>query len=284
MVNAQTFFPCLIGVRQGVNLSPLLFALFLNDFENFLHDHGFSGPSDLHMNSKCQFLDDLEIYLKLAILLYADDMIILADSAESLQKALDILNDYCIEWRLKVNIQKTKAMVFSRGRIRVNIPVFTYAGGEIELVLHFTYLGVTFSYNGSFLKAIKERYDKGLKAMFSVLRVCRKLSLTVELSLDIFDKVVKPVLLYGSEVWGYEDTKLLDRVQVKFCKYLLRIPNRTPNVMVMGELGRYSLQIDVALRMLSFWNRVRRGKIEKWSYIFYNITKEHLDKGYTRLV
>jgi hypothetical protein len=278
--NRSDYFPCSIGVRQGENLSPLLFALYLNDLEKFLNDHGFNGPSDLHINSRCEFLDNLEIYLKLAMLLYADDMILMADNPNELQNALNLLQDYCEEWHLMVNINKSKAMIFSRGKPRVNIPEFIYAGNRLELVDHFTYLGVTFSHNGNFAKAIKERYNKGMKAMFGLLRVCRKFSLTIELSLEIFDKVVTPVLLYGSEVWGNQNTELLDRVQVKFYKYLLRLPLRTPTVMVMGELGRYSLKIPIALRMLSFWNRLRNGKIDKWAYIFYSITREHLDKGY----
>ena len=33
------FFACKNGVRQGENLSPVLFSIFLNDLENFLSNH-----------------------------------------------------------------------------------------------------------------------------------------------------------------------------------------------------------------------------------------------------
>ena len=50
--------------------------------------------------------------LKLFILLYADDIIIFAKSPEKMQLSLDILEEYCKRWRLKVNINKTKIMIF----------------------------------------------------------------------------------------------------------------------------------------------------------------------------
>ena len=69
--------PFRIGVRQGENLSPFLFAIFLNDLEHFFSQHGISGLN-------CEFNDDdLTIYFKIFLLLYADDTVIFGESAKS---------------------------------------------------------------------------------------------------------------------------------------------------------------------------------------------------------
>ena len=54
----------------------------------------------------------------ISCLLYADDIILLLESAKGLHKSLDILKTYCDKWNLKVNIGKTKVIVFNKsGRI-----------------------------------------------------------------------------------------------------------------------------------------------------------------------
>ena len=61
---------------------------------------------------------ELEIYLKIFVMLYADDTILLAESAEDLQVQLNAFVEYCDNWKMKVNVNKTKIMVFGFGKLR----------------------------------------------------------------------------------------------------------------------------------------------------------------------
>ena len=81
-------FDCNIGVRQADNLSPLLFSLFINDFETFISRKydGLKSLNDLFTNTLIN--DEIETFLKLYVLLYADDTIIMAEKPEELQQAL----------------------------------------------------------------------------------------------------------------------------------------------------------------------------------------------------
>ena len=109
-------FNCNIGVRQGDNLSPLLFAIFLNDFESFLSTkyQGLNSLNNLYQNVSTN--DEILTLLKLYVLLYADDTIIMAEGPNELQLALDALSEYCQRWKLKINISKTKIIRFSKGK------------------------------------------------------------------------------------------------------------------------------------------------------------------------
>ena len=108
MVSLLIFFPCETGVRQGENLSPFLFALYLNDLEQFLHENLVNGLDTI--TNMCS--ENLDIFFKLFILLYADDTVILAESYEKLQDALCKFQDYCKHWKLTVNVSKTKIVIF----------------------------------------------------------------------------------------------------------------------------------------------------------------------------
>ena len=64
------------------------------------------------MFSNSNFLRDLGYHLKLAILLYADDTLLLSDTPEDLQLGLDGLDQYCKEWKkMQVNVEKTKIII-----------------------------------------------------------------------------------------------------------------------------------------------------------------------------
>lgn len=80
--------------------------------------------------------------------------------------------------------------------------------------------------------------------------------------------MIEPILLYGSEVWGYEDLYLIEQVHLKFCKRILRVRNTTPNFMVYGELGRFPLELRVKLRIVSFWIKLLQceGKLSNILY------------------
>ena len=81
-----------------------------------------------------------------------------------------------------------------------------------------SYLGIKFNYNGSFNKCQKYLYDQASKAMYAVLNRCRNLMLPVDLQLQLFDTLVLPILLYGSEVWGPYQNAIINRLQLKFYK------------------------------------------------------------------
>ena len=109
---------------------------------------------------------------------------------------------YCNQWKLTVNVDKTKVMVFSKGPTPKN--VFYFHDNVIESVKEFKYLGIIFSRSGSFCKAKKHLYEQAQKAMYGVIRKIRQFNLPLECQLDLFDKIVVPVLLYGCEIWGFE--------------------------------------------------------------------------------
>ena len=65
--------------------------------------------------------DDIEVYIKLYLLLFADDTVIFAETAAELQSALNAMYLYCETWKLKVNAAKTNVVIFSKSRQGENI-------------------------------------------------------------------------------------------------------------------------------------------------------------------
>jgi hypothetical protein len=57
------------------------------------------------------------------------------------------------------------------------------------------------------------------------------------MQIDLFDNLVKPILLYGCECWGFGNNSILEKVQLKYLKHLLGLTSCTPNCIVYGETG-----------------------------------------------
>ena len=232
------FFASEIGVRQGENLSPALFALYLNDLQHFLEERDLCGIQSISSDLE----NELTVYLKIFLLLYADDTVLLSENSHDLQEVINAFVEYCEKWQLKVNINKTKVLIFSRGKIPNHLKFFI-GDKEIEIVKQYKYLGVYFSKSGSFLATRKYLCEQATKAMYGILKKCRQNNLSIDCQMDMFDKIVVPILLYGSEVWGFENFDMLERIHLKFCKYVLHLKQTTPSGIVYTELGRHPIII-----------------------------------------
>ena len=137
------------------------------------------------------------LFLKLFVLLYADDTIILAESERDLQRALNSVHEYCTEFKLIVNTNKTKIIIFSRGKVR-RFTTFKYGCEIIKVVSHNVYLGIKMNFNNTFAKAMKKQLDQGRRAQFSMLIKARNLDLPIDIQIKLFESIVCPILLYGS--------------------------------------------------------------------------------------
>ena len=272
------FFTCNAGVRQGENLSPLLFSIYLNDFESYVSRHyqGLSVISNETANNVS--IDDAEVYLRLFVLLYADDTIVMAESPEELQRAINAVANYCDKWNLTINRNKTKIVIFSRGKVR-RCPVIVFKNEPLEVVNNYVYLGVSFNYNGRFAKAISKQVSQARRALFSLLSKAVKLRLPVDIVVHLFDQLVKPILLYGCEVWGFENCTQIEVFHRQFCKRLLKLNKATSNCMVYGELGQVEIAVAIQQRMVVFWSRIILGKQSKISYIIYRLLRGMMENG-----
>ena len=229
--------------------------------ETFLEKNNVTGLKTL----SDELEQELGYYVKLFVIMYADDTALLAESARNLHNMLNLFHEYCLK-----NIDKTKIMIFSKGRLPTNIH-FKNGDKELEIVKKKLCLRIKFSRRGLFSNAKKELVDRGTKAMYEVLKRGRLHNLSIKCQLELFDSMVKPIILYGCETWGFGNNEIIERIHLKFCKLLLHLKTSTPDYMVYGKLGRYPISIDIKVRMIKFWCKLIMGKQSKLSHICYKL-------------
>ena len=92
-----------------------------------------------------------------------------------------------------------------------------------------------------------------IKLCTAYINIHTLLRLPINDSLALFDKMVLPILLYGSQIWGHSDCKAVERVHLKFCKRLLGVGSTASDVAVLGEIGRSPLAIHFKMRCIKYW-------------------------------
>ena len=126
------------GVPQGSVLSPLLFLIYVNDLPNPHH----------RQNSKSQFADDTALWAVSENVQF---------EAKLLRKDLRKLAKWCAKWRIKLNPEKTKVIIFSRSPLaRKSEPVLKLYGERLKIYPQVKFLGITFDSKLTFQKHFEE--------------------------------------------------------------------------------------------------------------------------------
>ena len=237
-------FNNLYGVLQGGVTSPTLFNMFLEDLVNFL---------DVTCGVK---MGDMMI----AYLLFADDLVLISDTAEGLQKQIGGLYEFCRKWHMIVNLTKTKICVFNVSKKVLADYHFYYNGKEIEITDQYKYVGIIFSApKNNFRKAHEHLANQARKAIHAIYKMSRDSigDLSPWLKLKTFDAQVLPILEYGTEIWSTGSTiSALESVQLKYLKQILGVKQQTSTLAVYGETGRFPLLLRQRLALIKYWSRV----------------------------
>ena len=197
------------------------------------------------------------------LLLYADDIVLFAETKKDLQNMLDIVTSYSKKWRFRVNPKKGKSevMIFGKKPRETRQPrQWWLAGAEIHETTTYKYLGVELV-SGLNFKKLKERtVAEARKRMMLVWAMgMRRGQLPVLDCCRVWNALVRPVLEYGSVIWGDAKWEEAEKVQREMAKMILGCSSQMANEVVLGELGWWTLKGRRDLLRLKFWGKIVGG-------------------------
>ncbi len=240
-----------LGVKQGDPLSSFLFNVEMNHLCSLLLKCNENNPPSIgKFNIPCLF--------------WADDVVLISKSKEGLQKNIDIVENYCKEYKMKINVEKTYGMIFNKSGKVLRKNKLTVDKVQIKIKKEMKYLGFMLDCNGNFYTAIEDLANKAKRALYSIYKLSTLNTLSISNMISTFNAVIKPILLYGSELWGYQSKPCnkIELVQIGFAKHILGVHRKSTNLAVLGELGLYPLQLEMKNNAIKYYDYIRQNKNE----------------------
>lgn len=204
-------FQIATGVRQGDQLSPLLFNCVL---EKIIREWSSTIPttSGIQVGYK---RDGLLVNC----LAFADDLALIANNIEEATTQISILQSLAAKTGLKIAFNKTEFI----SNIKDAPQSITIGQQDIKQSKRFKYLGEIITPDGSEVPAIESRCAK-LEGAFHLCKdLYKSRSLSLNLKICHYNSVIRPSALYASETLNMTKKGPLRKLEIKDRKMLRKI-------------------------------------------------------------
>ena len=233
------------GVRQGCTLSPWLFNVFIDKVVK---------------EARRECVREVTLSTgSIGILMFADDMVMMAETKEALQHNVEAMNEALSRWDLRVNWKKSKVMRVARKREECQVVI---GDEQLEQVDTMKYLGVMISGDGSMEREVEARIGCASRVIGGMSQaILRRRELSKQTKLKVVNATVMPVLMYGCETWAVRKEQK-SKIQATQMNILRRIEgvcwkDRITNDEILQRLGQVGV-LEMVRKRQEEW----KGRLE----------------------
>ena len=199
--NITDWFITEAGVCQGQNDLPTVFSIFINSLAKLLKD----------MNKGVKYHN-----ISITVLLYADDIIILADNENNMQDLLNGLHMWCKQWRMLINLEKTQIIHFRPKNQTESNYNFKVGQNSLNTVQNYRCLATVLNEFLDFKVTGKAAAEGASRALGKLLgKYYANKGLGYRTYTKLFECCIAPIMDYASGVWGINQMNALIKYKLE---------------------------------------------------------------------
>ncbi|CAF0893931.1 unnamed protein product [Brachionus calyciflorus] len=233
-------FKTTVGVKQGGPLSPKLFSIYIEELVQLIE------KEQLGINAHGQ---------QIAIILYADDILLICEEKDKLNRAIKICEQYGEKNEIKFNPEKTQLIVFGNKKQREQPTEIMMNQKKIDKVHKFKYLGVMINSKNNNNDHTEQRIKKTIRSFHQINRLgITNPELRIKFKTQFYKTFCRPILAYGCEPLKINilQMKKLKKTEGALIKKTLGIPKKSKTTKLMTALEMESTDTMLLKRKLKF--------------------------------
>ena len=243
-INSHTtnFFDINNGLPQGETMSPTLTCLFLHSLVDTLKSQ----------NLGLKFVNEI-----VHILMYADDIALIANDPDSMQSMLCLFEKWSNNWQVNCNVAKSNVVHFRPTHVNRCNRVFQIYGQPLSYVTSYKYLGLFFDEHLNYIEGTDTLANSGHRALSMVInKVCIARDVTLNVYNTMFDSYVRPILMYFSALWGHDEYDSIENVQFRAIQYYLGLSTNAPKIAMLKLMHWIPIRYHTYVEKCRLYNRI----------------------------
>ena len=174
---------------------------------------------------------------KLSILLYADDIVLLAENERDMQSLLDIILECCKVNKIHINQDKSKLVHFRNPSTPLSKHIFNCDNIELSYASSYQYLGLLFTEYLDYGIMAKKVVQSASTALGLLIAKCKQAGgFAYSTFTKLYDSLVWSVIDLGASIWGFTEYSCINAVHHRACRFFMSVGKYTLNAAVYGDI------------------------------------------------
>ena len=191
-------------------------------------------------------------------LLYADDLICIADNEEDLQTLINIIHNWGIKWRLEINLLKTNIMHVRPTKRKISSYIFKLGHLNVQYCQQYKYLGTVINEHLNFNKMALQLHDSASRALGSIICKMKKCGgFPLNTYKLLIESCVYSISDYCTEVYGFYSLPATEKIHLRVLRTFLGVKKSAPVMGIKAEFGWLEPKSRAHIKMVRYYLRLQ---------------------------